>query len=70
MTMGCLAVLECTKWRSFFDNLRGSGDYKRKWLDTWINIGDKYKSSLNDVGNKICKLGIIIYFGRYIIFEG
>ena len=36
----------------------------------WINIGDRYKSSLNDVGNKICKLGIIIYFGRYITFEG
>jgi hypothetical protein len=30
MTMGCLAVLECTKGRLFFfffDNSRGFGDY-------------------------------------------
>jgi hypothetical protein len=36
----------------------------------WINIGDRTRVVLNDVGNKICKLGIIIYFGRYITFEG
>jgi hypothetical protein len=36
----------------------------------WINISDRTRVVLNDVGNKICKLGIIIYFGRYITFEG
>jgi hypothetical protein len=36
----------------------------------WINIGDRTRVVLNDVRNKICKLGIIIYFGRYITFEG
>jgi hypothetical protein len=63
--------------------LNSSGMYKMKALfliirevlattkgNGWINIGDRYKSSLNDVGNKICKLGIIIYFVRYITFEG
>ena len=60
-----------------------SGMYKMKALfltirevlattkrNAWINISDRTRVVLNDVGNKICKLGIIIYFGRYITFEG